>query len=165
MNSFWNASWVPEAAVRTTRSIGPVIVEPATSPQSRTLPEKMSCTCACDRSPTVLPEFVDRQIASRAILYQCRPPGSVGFASRDELPIETRPAPMSATPTSEPPWASVNDARFGYFFRYALISLAASGATEVDPLMVILGFAAALCATIGRADAVAGASTTAAAVT
>ena len=35
-NSFWNASWVPEAAVRTLMSIGPLMPAPGTWLQSRT---------------------------------------------------------------------------------------------------------------------------------
>src|SRR5919197_265180 len=99
------------------RSIGPLLLAPGTSFQSRILPEKMSWTCGCDRLPSELLVLVARQIASRAILYQCSPPGSDGLASRDEFPIDTRPAAMSATPTSDPPWASVNEARLGYFFK------------------------------------------------
>ena len=39
---FWKASWVPEAAVRTTRSIGPLALAPGTWLQLRMRPEKMS---------------------------------------------------------------------------------------------------------------------------
>ena len=42
MKMFWKASWVPEAAVRTTRSIGPLALAPGTWLQLRTRPEKMS---------------------------------------------------------------------------------------------------------------------------
>src|SRR4051794_15795520 len=108
MKIFWNASWVPDAAVRTNRSIPPPTLEPGTLPQSRVCPEKIDWTCACDRFPTVLDLLVIRQMPSWAILLKTSPPGSLGFGSRDELPIDTRPRATSETPTSEPPWSSLN---------------------------------------------------------
>jgi hypothetical protein len=66
----------------------------------------MAWTCAWVSPETGFWLLVAMQIASRAIRFQTRPPGSVGFGSRDELPIVTRPAATSATPTSEPPCAS-----------------------------------------------------------
>ena len=44
MKMFWKASAVPEAGVRVTRSIGPVIFEPGTSFQLRVRPEKIAWT-------------------------------------------------------------------------------------------------------------------------
>ncbi len=117
MKIFWKASCVPEAAVRVTTSIVPVADAPATWPQSRTLPEKIAWICACVRFAIGLPGAVTMQIASRAILLKKRPPGSLAFGSREELPIETRPAATSATPTSDPPWASLNFTRPGYCLR------------------------------------------------
>src|SRR6476659_7468981 len=80
---------------------------------------------------------------SRAILLKTRPPGSPGLGSREELPIVTRPRATSEMPTSEPPWSSLNWTQCLHWVTYARASLAASGATEVEPLIVIVGFAAA----------------------
>src|SRR4051794_6798691 len=82
------------------------------------------------------------QIASLAILLKTMPPGSVGFGSRDELPIVTRPAATSATPMSEPPCASLNLTE--RCLMYSLASSAASGATDVEPDIVMTGFATAV---------------------
>jgi hypothetical protein len=117
MKIFWNASCVPDAAVRTTRLIDPVAVAPGMSLQLRTWPEKIAWICAWDRFGSLLAGLVTRQIASLAILLKTRPPGSELFGSREELPMLTRPAATSATPTSEPPWASLNFTRFGYCLR------------------------------------------------
>src|SRR3954466_10949399 len=108
MKIFWKASCVPEAAVRPTRSIVPLMPAPGTWLQSRTSPAKIDWIVACDRLASGLPGLVTRQIASRAILLKKMPFGSLDFGSREELPMVTRPAPTSATPTSEPPWASLN---------------------------------------------------------
>jgi hypothetical protein len=83
----------------------------------RTWPEKIAWIWSWDRFGSLLFGLVTMQIASFAILLKTRPPGSEPFASRDELPIVTRPAATSATPTSEPPWASLNFTRFGYCLR------------------------------------------------
>src|SRR3954454_14993668 len=144
MKIFWNASCVPEAAVRPTRSIVPVAVAPGTWPQSRTVPEKIAGIVSWDRLATGFFGLVTRQIASRAILLKKMPPGSLGLGSREELPIVTRPAATSATPTSEPPWASLNFTLPLWVFRYSLASSVASGATEVDPLIVMTGVAEAV---------------------
>src|SRR4051812_11111161 len=144
MKIFWNASCVPEAAVRPTMSMVPVAVAPGTWLQSRMLPEKMAWIVACDRLATGFLGLVTRQIASRAILLKKIPPGSLDLGSRDELPIVTRPAATSATPTSEPPWASLNLTLPLWVLRYCLASSVASGATEVEPLMVIVGVAMAV---------------------
>src|SRR6187200_2256992 len=117
MKIFWNASCVPEAAVRTTRLIEPVVPAPGMSSQLRTWPEKIAWIWACERFASLLAGLVTMQIASLAILLKTRPPGSELFGSRDELPIVTRPAATSATPTSEPPWASLNFTRPGYCLR------------------------------------------------
>src|SRR4051812_19882836 len=103
MKIFWNASCVPDAAVRTNRSTPPPTVEPETLLQSRVWPEKIDWTWACDRFPTLFALLVTRQMPSCAILLNTSPPGSPGFGSRDELPIVTRPRATSDTPTSEPP--------------------------------------------------------------
>src|ERR1700761_4333201 len=76
MKIFWNASCVPEAAVRPTRSIVPVADAPGTWLQSRIVPEKMPWIVACDRSASVFLGLVTRQIASRAILLKKMPCGS-----------------------------------------------------------------------------------------
>src|SRR4051794_34061414 len=81
MKIFWKASCVPDAAVRTVRSIAPVADEPGTSDQSAILPEKIPWIVACDRSAIGLAGFVAMQIASLAILLKNRPPGSESFAS------------------------------------------------------------------------------------
>ncbi len=47
------------------------------------------------------------QSASLAILLKTTPE-SEDFGSREELPMETLPCATSETPTSEPPWASLN---------------------------------------------------------
>src|SRR4051794_23812393 len=143
MKIFWKASCVPEAAVRPTRSIVPVAVAPGTWLQSRMSPEKIAWIVLCDRFANGFFGLVTRQIASRAILLKKIPPGSLDFGSRDELPIVTRPAATSATPTSEPPWASLNFTLPLWVFRYSLASSVASGATEVDPLIVMTGVAEA----------------------
>ena len=116
MKIFWNASCVPEAAVRPTRSIVPVAVAPGTWLQSRMSPEKIAWIVVCDRLASVLFGLVAMQIASRAILLKKMPPGSLDFGSRDEAPMVTRPAATSATPTSEPPWASLNFTLPGWDF-------------------------------------------------
>src|SRR3954454_1926027 len=85
MKIFWNASCVPEAAVRPTRSIVPVAVAPGTWLQSRMSPAKIAWIVACDRSATGFLGLVARQIASRAILLKKMPPGSLDLGSRDEL--------------------------------------------------------------------------------
>src|ERR1044071_5201990 len=108
MKIFWNASWVPEAAVRPTRSIVPVALAPGTWLQSRMSPEKIAWMVACDRLASVFLGWVAMQIASRATLLKQTPLGSLDLASRDEVPMVTRPAATSATPTSEPPWARLN---------------------------------------------------------
>jgi hypothetical protein len=107
MKIFWNASWVPDAAVLTNKSMPPPLA-PGTLPQSRVWPEKIDCTCSCDRFGTGFALFVIRQMPSCAILLNTSPPGSPGFGSRDELPIVTRPRETSEMPTSEPPWSSLN---------------------------------------------------------
>src|ERR1700754_1057359 len=98
MKIFWNASCVPEAAVRPTRSIVPVTEDPGTWLQSRMSPEKIAWIVACERFAMGFFGFVARQTASRAILLKKIPPGSLDFGSRDELPMVTRPAATSATP-------------------------------------------------------------------
>src|SRR5215218_1308081 len=77
MKIFWNASCVPEAAVRPTRSIVPVAVAPGTWLQSRMSPEKIAWIVACDRLASLLLGWVAMQIASRAILLKKMPPGSL----------------------------------------------------------------------------------------
>src|SRR4051794_2734781 len=144
MKIFWNASCVPEAAVRPTRSIVPVAVAPGTWLQSRMSPEKIAWIVDCDRLASGFLGFVTRQIASRAILLKKIPCGSLDFTSRDELPMVTRPAATSATPTSDPPWASLNFTLPLWVFRYSLASSVASGATEVEPLIVMTGVAEAV---------------------
>src|SRR3954454_14995601 len=144
MKIFWNASCVPEAAVRPTTSIDPVAVAPGTWLQSRMSPEKIAWIVLWDTLASLLSGLVTRQIASRAILLKKMPPGSLDFGSRDELPMVTRPAATSATPTSEPPWASLNFTLPLWVFRYSLASSVASGATEVEPLIVMTGVAEAV---------------------
>src|SRR6476661_4160194 len=141
---FWKASWVPDAAVRTTRLIEPVAVAPGTSSQLRICPEKIPLIVSCDRLETGLAGFVTTQMASFAILLKKMPPGSLSLGSRDESPIVTRPAATSATPTSDPPCARRNFTRPGYCLRYDFASRAKSGATEVEPLAVMTGVADAL---------------------
>src|SRR3954467_686038 len=114
MKIFWKASCVPEAAVRTVRSIGPLSPEPGTSLQSRTLPEKIDWIVFWSKFVDWFAGLVTTQMASLAILLKKMPPGSVGLGSRDELPIVTRPAATSATPMSEPPCARRNLTRPGY---------------------------------------------------
>src|SRR5919198_357532 len=159
---FWKASCVPDAAVRTIRSIGPLAVAPGTALQSRTCPEKIAWTCAWETLARWLSGLVIRQIASRAILLNTRPPGPESFGSREESPIDTRPAATSATPMSEPPWAILNFARWGCCLRYPLANRIASGATEVEPLIVMTGADRAPVAS-GRAEAAVGTRATAAA--
>ena len=104
MKMFWNASCVPEAAVRTKRSIGPRAVAPADSLQ------------LCDPAGE---DRLDLLLArgSRAWLLGLRDDadrvagdlveddaaGVAGFGSREELPIVTRPRDTSVMPMSEPP--------------------------------------------------------------
>jgi hypothetical protein len=83
----------------------------------RTWPEKIAWIWACERFGSLLLGLETMQIASLAILLNSRPPGSESFGSREELPTVTRPAATSATPTSEPPCASLNFTRFGYCLR------------------------------------------------
>ena len=97
---------MPDAAVRPIRSIVPPLPF-GTEPQSRTPPEKIPWTCAEERLPTGFALFVIKQTASRAILLKTSPGGSVGFGSREELPIVTRSCATSLMPTSEPPCSSL----------------------------------------------------------
>ena len=94
--------------MRTIRSIGPDAFAPGTWLQLRTRPEKMSCTCSCERSPMRIVGVVAMQTPSRAMRLKTRPPGSEGSGSREELPIVTRPCETSAMPMSDPPWLSRN---------------------------------------------------------
>src|SRR3954467_13156483 len=119
MKIFGNASCVPEAAVRPTTSIDPVAVAPGTWLQSRMSPEKIAWIVLWDRLASLLSGLVTRQIASRAILLKKMPLGSLDFGSRDELPIVTRIPSSSATPTFEPPWASLNFTLPLWVFRYS----------------------------------------------
>src|SRR4029453_10260600 len=82
MKMFWKASWVPEAAVRTTRSIGPLAVAPGTELQVRTRPEKTSWICVWLNVGIVFDALATTQTASRAILLNTIPPGSAGLGSR-----------------------------------------------------------------------------------
>src|SRR5689334_19926463 len=83
MKIFWNASCVPEAAVRPIRSMVPETPAPGTWLQSRMSPEKIPWIVACERFDSVFLLLVTRQIASRAILLKKMPPGSLGLGSRD----------------------------------------------------------------------------------
>ena len=107
MKILWKASWVPEPGVRTTTSIVPFWVDPGTWLQVRTPPPKTAWTPGWSIDCSGFASLVTMQTASRAILWKTRPPGSLGFGSREELPIVTRPAATSATPMSEPPWSSL----------------------------------------------------------
>jgi hypothetical protein len=140
MKMFWKASWVPEAAVRTTRSIGPLADAPGTWLQLRTRPEKMSWICVWLSVAIGLELFVTTQTASRAILLKTMPPGSAGLGSREDIPRVTRPRETSVMPMSEPPCRITNLTLPLYFgcLTKALASRVASGAIEVDPLIVIV---------------------------
>ena len=107
MKIFWNASCVPEAAVRTNMSIGPPAVAPGTCAPVADAAGEDRLDLLLRESASVLPVWVTMQIASLAILLKTSPPGSLGFGSRDDMPIVTRPRETSATPTSEPPWRSL----------------------------------------------------------
>src|SRR3954447_14369401 len=74
MKIFWNASCVPEAAVRPTMSMVPLVDDPGTWLQSRMSPEKIDWIVACDRLGSGFFGLVTRQIASRAILLKKIPP-------------------------------------------------------------------------------------------
>src|ERR1700755_123784 len=102
--------------------------------------------------------LVMMQTASRAILVKTSPPGSLGLGSREELPIVTRPAAASATPMSEPPWRSLKLTQCPQTLRYFFASSEASGATEVDPLIVMVGLAAAAAGNTSDAASTAAAS-------
>jgi len=82
--------------------------------------------------------LVTRQIASLAIRLNTIPPGSVGFGSREDMPIVTRSLETSEMPTSDPPWRILNLVPLPAPFTYFWASRVASGATEVDPLIVIV---------------------------
>src|SRR4051794_41803027 len=66
------------------------------------------------------------------------PGGSLGRGSREALPIVTRPAAASWTPTSPPPCASLKRTLPGLSLTYFLARRATSGAEPVAPLMVIV---------------------------
>src|SRR3954454_4698983 len=66
------------------------------------------------------------------------PGGSLGRGSREALPIVTRPAAASWTPTSPPPCASLKRTLPGLSLTYFLASRATSGAEPVAPLMVMV---------------------------
>ncbi len=157
MKMFWNASWVPEAAVRTTRSIGPEALAPVTWLQLRMRPEKMSWICCWLRLAIGFEGLVTTQTASRAILLKTIPPGSAGFGSREDMPRVTRPRETSVMPMSEPPCRITNLTLplFCGWLTKALASLVASGATEVEPLRVIVaaGAVAAVASEAQRASA------------
>src|SRR3954462_8492811 len=70
MKIFWNASCVPEAAVRPTRSIVPLAVAPGTWLQSRMSQENSAWIVLGDRFGSGFLGLVARQIASRAILLK-----------------------------------------------------------------------------------------------
>ena len=84
--------------------------------------------------------LVTMQTASRAILLKTIPPGSAGFGSREDIPRVTRPRETSVMPMSEPPCRITNLTLplFWGWLTKALASLVASGATEVEPLIVIV---------------------------
>src|ERR1700704_6706063 len=103
----------------------------------------MAWICCWLRLPIRLAGFVTTHTASRAIRLNTMPPGSPGCGSRDEFPMVTRPWATSEIPMLDPPWRRRNRTEPGNARRYPRASLAASGATVVDPLMVMVGFAEA----------------------
>ena len=68
MKMFWNASAVPEAAVRVMMLIAPLTPWPATWFQLRTRPEKIAWIWLWDKLPMRLRGFVITHTPSRAIL-------------------------------------------------------------------------------------------------
>ena len=117
MKMFWNASCVPEAGLRTIRSIVPDAWAPGTWLQERTRPEKIACTVSCERFASPLPGWVAMQTPSRAMRLNTSPPGSDGCGSREDMPSDTRPRETSAMPMSDPPWRMRNLALPGLAFR------------------------------------------------
>ena len=106
MKIFWKASWVPEAAVRTMTSI----VRSSGRARDRSpiadSPPKIAWTSLLARVRQACCRRGDDAERVLAILLNTRPPGSVGFGSREDIPIVTRPRETSAIPTSEPPWGA-----------------------------------------------------------
>ena len=70
----------------------------------------------------------------------------------------TRPAAASATPMSEPPCSSLKLTQWPQTLRYLRASSEASGATEVEPLIVIVGLAIAAAGASSEAENAAAAS-------
>src|ERR1700716_4062400 len=134
------------------------MLAPGTWLQSRTWPEKMAWICCWFRAPIRLAGLVTTHSASRAIRLNTMPPGSPGCGSRDEFPMVTRPWETSAIPMLDPPWSRRNRTEPGNARRYPRASLAASGATVVDPLMVMVGLAEAPAGTAAAAAAGGGAA-------
>src|SRR5262249_9030195 len=100
--------------------------------------------------------LVIRQIASRAIRVNTRPPGSVEAGSLEDAPMETRPLETSETPTFEPPWRILNPTPLPCFVLIHLrASWASSGKTEVDPLIVMTFFACAAAGTAAKSESAA----------
>src|SRR5690242_9812486 len=96
------------------------------------------------------------QIASRAILVNTKPPGSVGAGSREDAPIETRPWATSSTPTFDPPCRILKPTPLPFLVLIqALASWVSSGKTEVDPLIVMIFFAWAAAGTVANSDSAA----------
>src|ERR1700691_3903263 len=100
----WKAACVPEEAMRSTRSIGPLIFAPGTSLHSRTSPVKIACTVCWLRFAIGFFGLVLMHTPSRAIFVNTSPLGSPSSGLRDTSPMSTRPAATSDTPTSEVPW-------------------------------------------------------------
>ena len=93
------------------------------------------------------------QIASRAILVNTRPPGSLAAGSREDAPIETRPLETSEMPTFDPPWRILNPNFLPFLVLIHLrASWVSSGKTEVDPLIVMIFFACATAGTAANSD-------------
>src|SRR4029453_19215472 len=82
------------------------------------------------------------------------PPGSGGLGSRDELPVVKRRAPPSARRTLGPPCGRRKLTGPGWALRVPLARFAASGSTEVDPLIEMVVLAAAVEAGMATASAV-----------
>ena len=140
MKMFWKASWVPEAAVRTTRSIGPLDRAPGTWLQLRTRPEKMSWTWVWlrvaiglaglrDHADRVAGEFVEDDAARIGRFRVAR-----GHPERHAAARDVGDADVGA---------ALQDHELDFALclgclTKAFASLVASGAIEVEPLIVIV---------------------------
>ena len=110
MKMFWNASWVPEAAVRTMRSIGAAVPSRRRPRlQLRTRPEKMSWTWPGRGSAIGFRGCVTTQtrVAGDLVEDEAARIGRLGVAGGHRRASRGR-VETSVMPMSDPPWRITN---------------------------------------------------------